>query len=167
MGKETPTAAIIAARTIGGVNFASTAQKHIMLGDKTDGTGAHSGLHSLNLAAGKYTGMTLADEVRDARVESIFSASVTLKGGKTAKTSTFFPATMNWDQVKAAITEAWEDCQIYSDNNIYIKMKAKYGLQMIGLATIKGQKIWIGSTKSGKSGSGIETAFPAVNNKFS
>jgi hypothetical protein len=74
---------------------------------------------------------------------------------------------MDWNAIKAAITEAWEDCQIYApQSEIYRQMMAKYNLGMCGMATIAGQRIWIGSMKSGKGPNGIETAFPAVNNKF-
>jgi hypothetical protein len=169
MAKDLKKKNVINAAIAGGANFRGTAQEHIMLGSNPNGNGAHTGLHSLNTAAGHYPNLT---EIRridtDARVPGIYSAEIrlTANNDKGTKISTFFPATMNWAAVRAAIVEAWEDGQINRTNDIYVSMRNKYTLGMAGMATIGGQKIWVGSMQTGSAASQIGTAFPAVNNKF-
>lgn len=168
MGKNTPAANLIATRTTGGPHFSQTFQNHMMLGDKTDGTKAHSGLHSLNVALAQYPNLTETNRVEtDARVPQIYAAYVRLRGDKTEKLSSFFPATMNFAAIQATVMEAWRDYKIYSpESEIYGQLAAKYNLSWAGLALIQGQKIWIGSGGAGTANNQIDTAFPAVNNKF-
>lgn len=169
MATNQKTAQQIATAIAGGCHIMASAQEHIMLGNNPSGNGAHSGLHSMNIAAGHYPNLTqIALSDTDARVDSIYSAEIRLNGSpdKGTKVSSFFPATMNWVAIRAAIEEAWRDGHIYKSNDIYASMRAKYGLGMVGQANINGQQIWIGSMQVGNAGSPIGTAFPAVNNKF-
>lgn len=147
--------------------FAAGIQQHIMTGGQVAGNGAHSGLHSLNTALATYGNLTQVVIETDSRVAGIYAADVSLRGGKATKRSSFFPATMNWVQIQAAITQAWRDSRTYTPrSDIYRQLRDKYGLSWVGYATIGGQRIWIGATRSGVGDNGIDTAFPAVNNKF-
>jgi len=167
MAKRTPSAATILARTAGGPHFVASFQTHMMQGDQVPGAGAHSGLHSLNTAAAQYPTLVQTLVAADARVPLIHASDVNLRPGKAPKRSSFFPATMNWAAIHAAVTEAWRDNKIYSpDSVVYAELAAAYNLSWVGLAAINGYKVWIGSTRPGTANNPIETAFPAVNHKF-
>ncbi len=168
MAKNKPSAQIIAARTAGGPHFEPTFQQHMMDGGHTAGAGAHSGLHSLRTAAGTYPGLTeVARIATDTRVAGIYCADMRLRGGKAPKRSSFFPATMTWAEILTAVTDAWTDSRIYApQSEVYGGMAAKYGLSWVGLATIAHQRIWIGAMRAGTAQHPIDTAFPAVGNKF-
>ena len=168
MPKNTPSKDTIAMRTAGGPHFDNNFQTHMMLGNNVDGNGAHSGLHSLNTALAQYPNLAeVARVATDSRNNNIYCADIRLKGGKTPKRSSFFPATMNFAAIQTAVTNAWLDYKIYSpESEIYRQLRDKYGLSWVGLASIGGRKFWIGCTRSGSAQNPIETAFPAVDHKF-
>lgn len=168
MPKNKPSALVIQARVGDGPHFDNNFQTHMMLGNHVAGAGPHSGLHSLNTAAGQYPGLTEVTRVAtDGRVSAIYAADVRLRPGKTEKRSSFFPSTMTYEQIVATVSEAWRDSKIYTpDVATYRQIRDKYGLAWVGLAVISGQKIWVGSTRSGASTNKMETAFPAVNHQF-
>ena len=168
MAKNKPSADVVAARIAGGPRFAPTFQQHMMDGGQTAGAGAHSGLHSLRTAAATYPGLTeVARIATDTRVTGIYCADMRLRGGKAPKRSSFFPATMTWAEILAAVTDAWRDNRIYApQSDVYGGLADKYGLSWVGLATISQQRIWVGATRAGTALNPIETAFPAVGNKF-
>lgn len=96
-----------------------------------------------------------------------FRASVNIYG--TAKVSTFFPLGTTLAQAKNYIMAAWRDYCTYGTGahgggavDIYVQMKAANNLNWAGMATIGGQETWIGCAHAGP----VDTAFPAVNNKF-
>lgn len=147
--------------------FEAAANLHIMNGDNHNGTGAHSGLHSMTYANQNFAGKVIAEIDRDKRVNDIYVADVKLRGNKASKRSSFFPASMAWPAVKSAIEEAWQDYKTYHTvSEVYSQIANKYNLPWVGYATIQGKKIWIGSLSAGTQGNPIDTAFPAVNNKF-
>ncbi|QMW22861.1 EndoU domain-containing protein [Sandaracinobacteroides saxicola] len=168
MAKNPPSAATIALRIGAGCHFGAGMMAHMMHGGQVAGNGPHSGLHSLNLAAGMYPGLHEVARIdTDARVPGIYCADVALTGAKAAKRSSFFPAIMTWVQIQAAITAAWEDSHVYApQSEVYGQIAAKYGLSWAGLATIGGHRIWVGGTRAGTMANPLDTAFPAVNNKF-
>ncbi len=169
------------------VVFSPTFGDHMKFGDKK-GT-SHSGLHLIGefkktannqtLAAAdiqkdkNYAGKldTRATSVDIAEVDlraKTFKASVNIYG--TAKVSTFFPVGTTLDKAKEYIRAAWKDHCTYGssdygggDVDIYKQMRAAFGLQWVGQATISGQQIWVGSNLAGPN---VDTAFAAVNNKF-
>jgi hypothetical protein len=146
-------------------NFAGTFKEHMTQGHSKGAR--HSGLHSLNELMRDSGSYSLSGKETDARKNTIYAADVKLKGNERSKRSSFFPNDMNYDEIKAKVTEAWQDSKTYyKADTIYAQLAAKYGLAWVGLADIDGQKIWVGSTKSGNSSNPIVTAFPAVNNKF-
>lgn len=129
MAKNIPSAATIAQRTAGGPHFAGTFQAHMMLGDNVAGAGKHTGLHSLNIALGQYPKLTEVTRVAtDSRVSQIYAADVRIKGGKDPKRSSFFPATMDFTAIQAAVIEAWRDFKIYSQSEVYKQLASKYAL---------------------------------------
>jgi len=147
--------------------FEGNANLHIMNGNNHDGAGAHSGLHSMTYANQNFPTKVVAEVARDKRVSDIYVADVKLRGNKTSKRSSFFPASMAWPAVRASIIEAWQDYKTYhSVSDVYDQIANKYNLSWAGYATIQGQKIWVGSLSAGTQGNPIDTAFPAVNNKF-
>src|SRR5262249_3717836 len=117
---------------------------------------------------GLYPGLTEVQRVAtDSRVQSIYAADIRLRAGKAPKRSSFFPATLDYNAIRQAVTDAWLDYKIYSpESEVYDQLANKYGLAWVGYATILGQRIWIGCTRSGAHNNPIETAFPAVDNKF-
>lgn len=166
--------------------FSGTFDKHMASGDKKGTT--HSGLHLISgfvkdsggkLASGdlkvneSYTGR-LDDRAATVTIKSIdlrastFVAEVDIYG--TGKESTFFPVGTTLEKAKEYIKAAWKDACTYGsseygggDVDIYKDMRKAFGLNWVGMATISSQEIWIGCQHSGP----VDTAFPAVNNKFS
>ncbi|RYG92051.1 hypothetical protein EU803_06280 [Loktanella sp. IMCC34160] len=174
--------------TVPALTFAGTFDGHMMTGDQRGHT--HSGLHLTNYftrngapmsagqlalnqdAAGRLIGagvnraMTVRLLEQDSR-SGVFKADVEIYGN--SKTSTFFPFGTTINQAKDYIRDAWSDyCHFGTgahggkEADIYRQMKAKFGLNWVGLAKIGTQRIWVGSAQSGS----VVTAFPAVNNKF-
>ena len=171
---------------INNIIYAGTFATHMQHGHHSGQT--HSGLHvvasflkngnNLPIAApdivtgaviqGTVNGRaaTLTVSAVDARTRC-FKASVNIYG--TAKVSTFFPAGTSLATAQGYIQAAWRDHCTYGttahgggDVDIYKQMRAAFGLNWVGMATIGGQQTWIGSALSGS----LVTAFPAVNNKF-
>ena len=162
MGKNAPKKNLV---EIGSPVFANSFKTHMMEGN--DKGSRHSGLHAANELIRDNSNYTMDVIERDCRNRESYTADVRLQGNDNSKRSTFFPNDMNYDAVKAKVIEAWRDSRTYTrDDTIYKDLAAKYGLSWVGMAQIGTQKIWIGSTKSGAQGQGLETAFPAVNNKF-
>jgi hypothetical protein len=169
------------------VIFSATFGKHMEYGDQK-GT-SHSGLHiieqfkkssnSQKLAAGdiqtdrEYQG-TLNERATTVEITAVdlraktFIASVNIYSS--AKVSTFFPVGTTLEKAKEYIREAWKDHCTYGssqygggDVDIYKQMRDSFALKWVGMATIESQQIWVGS---GFVGPNVDTAFPAVNNKF-
>lgn len=165
--------------------FAGTFDSHMKLGDKSGQS--HSGLHLL-CDFKKPTGQALqkSDIVQNAVIAgkigeksatititdidlraTTFKASVDMYGK--AKVSTFFPPGMDISKAKECIKAAWINHCTYgtsayggADVDIYQQMRSRFGLNWVGMATLGGQEIWVGSALAGS----VVTAFPAVNNKF-
>ncbi len=166
--------------------FSGTFDNHMVSGDKKGTT--HSGLHLISgfvkdddsalkaadiKANSSYTGR-LDDHATTITIKSVdlrantFVADVNIYG--TAKESTFFPMGTTLDKAKEYIKAAWKDACTYGssaygggDVDIYKQMRTAFGLNWVGLASISSQEIWVGCAHSGS----VDTAFPAVNNKFS
>ncbi|MBI4903111.1 MAG: EndoU domain-containing protein [Acidobacteria bacterium] len=162
------------ARTVA-IAYTPTCFNHMMHGTIAGGT--HTGLHSLNLAAalpnltlaalnvahaGTLNGsnITVTIRERDLRVAGIIVADVTI-GARNPKRSCFFPDNLNWAGVQAVIDEAYRDYQLNANNNIYQSKRSGAGITWAGMARIAGQDIWLAAR-----GNPVDTAFPAVNNKF-
>jgi len=166
--------------------FSGTFDNHMLYGDKKGGT--HSGLHlisafvkdeggalkSADIVANKSFTGRLNDKATTVTIRSVdlrvstFAADVNIYG--TAKESTFFPVDTTLDKAKEYIKAAWKDACTYGssaygggDVDIYKDMRKAFGLNWVGMATISSQEIWVGCAHSGS----VDTAFPAVNNKFS
>lgn len=168
------------------LTYANSFDQHMQKGDKSGQT--HSGLHLLSLFkkssgsslsnsdiargqeyAGRLDGRATTVTIKsvDARA-STFTAAVNIYG--VAKTSTFFPVSTSLSQAKDYIQAAWKDHCTYGtttyggrDVDIYKQMRTRYGLNWVGMVSIGGQQVWVGSPYAGS----VVTAFPAVNNKFS
>lgn len=148
-------------------SFSSKAMLHIMRGDVSGDESAHSGLHSMFEVERYYPNIINDAECRvatDSRCGGIYVADVKLSANRKSKRSSFFPRTMNWLSIKAVIESAWQDYNTYKSNQIYVSMRKH--ISWAGMAKIDGQKIWIGSLEAGTKANPINTAFPAVNNKF-
>jgi hypothetical protein len=168
------------------VIFSGTFDNHMVSGDKR-GT-SHSGLHLISgfrknaggaltaadIVAGNSFDGRLDDRATNVVIRSVdlrvktFIADVNIYG--TAKQSSFFPVGTTIDTAKGYIRAAWKDACTYGsatygggDVEIYKQMRTSSGLNWVGMATISSQEIWIGCAHSGP----VDTAFPAVNNKFS
>lgn len=168
------------------VIFSGTFDAHMTLGDKKGAS--HSGLHLIGefrktepaealKAADIKKDATFAGRLNDrattvtitevdARTKT-FKASVNIYGE--AKVSTFFPVGTTLATAKDYIRAAWRDACIYGsssygggDVDIYKDMRKAFGLNWVGMATMDSQETWVGCAHSGT----VDTAFPAVNNKF-
>jgi hypothetical protein len=156
------------------------------MGTKKGGT--HSGLHLISafmkdegdalksgdiVANNSFTGR-LNDKATTVTIKSVdlrastFVADVNIYG--TAKESTFFPGGQRWTRRRnisrlPGRARALRDRQEYGggDVDIYKDMRKAFGLNWVGMATIFSQEIWVGCAHSGS----VDTAFPAVDHKFS
>jgi hypothetical protein len=151
-------------------NLGSTFMKHIMYGDIK--SGGHSGLHSMYYVEGNriarleggdlsFNYELLAYDFANEEIQLI-RASI---GGGGQKVSSLFPRGLDYDAIKAVVSEAWRDAKIYSNVDIYQKLKAKSGLAWVGMAKIGGKRTWVGSGENGTNKS-LVSAFPAVNGRF-
>jgi hypothetical protein len=138
----------------------------MMQGENVAGSGAHSGLHSLNERdnQNRINGYACNIVAGIADQNNPFLATVTLGAGA-AKQSSFFPSSMNYNAIRNAVIAAWQDYQRYQNVHIYQSMVAKSGLQWVGYASLNGRKIWVGSDRNGTNAP-IYTAFPAINGRF-
>lgn len=169
------------------VVFSGTFDNHMQHGDQRGQS--HSGLHLIGdftkangqiltaqdivagnaFAGGRLNGHAATVTIGEVDLRSkTFTADVNIYNHP--KTSTFFPVGTSLANAKDYIRAAWRDYCTYGTAaygggvvDIYKDMKNAFGLNWVGMATIGGQEIWIGCAHAGS----VDTAFPAVNNKFS
>jgi hypothetical protein len=165
--------------------YSPTFDAHMKFGDKSGQT--HTGLHVISeFRTNTGRALSAADIAINTTLEGTLnglSTQITIKDvdgrAKTfkadvrmytnAKTSTFFPAGTDLVKAKEFINQAWKDHCTYGTSSygggkvdIYDQLCQAFKLNWVGMATINGQEIWIGSAHAGS----VVTAFPAVNNKF-
>lgn len=153
------------ARNSARIYYSAKFEEHIFKGEP-DGK-AHKGLHSLCLVKALDKSKQPAIDMIDVDgTFNTFAASAAFPG-QGAKSSSFFPTEWPKAKVLAVIDEAvrwgWNN-PVQSRNEA-----AEFGLKWVGYALVDGGLLMVGGIGGGDGsapGKAIETAFPAVNNKF-